>query len=392
MEVSLLIAGLLIFVVGLLICTLLRMPVFVSLFVPLPKIFIFWAFFVIDIPQFISMGDDVGYYETAFNLLNSGQNSLSLLFRNIFFERTFSGTQYLYHLFNLLSMEVLGPYPHSPVAMNICATFLLGFLCARCLRILGFSLLHAHLFFFFLVFHWDFLPWSSFFNMKDVLIATFMSGFLLMFTKIGLKIDRYRSVLVFIPMLLLFSHLRQYAAILVVFGFLLSLLVYAILTAEWPAKVLLISLSAMLGISFVAFGEFIAPGILNELKTQVQNPAYGIVRFILTPMPWKVDDAHRPFLFASIMHWLSMPVLLLGVVVSYQRQRFFTIMALTILGVFCLVHGTLPVILGPRQRLSLFPFYATFQFLGLISVPIFLRELKKNLLQFSHWIRICRRA
>src|SRR5581483_1368055 len=86
------------------------------------------------------------------------------------------GYHVLYTWWNLLAQHLFGQHYYSSVFLNVLSTFVSGFVFVRILRLLNFPTAYQRGALIFFLLHWDVLVWSSFVNLKDILVMTLTVG------------------------------------------------------------------------------------------------------------------------------------------------------------------------------------------------------------------------
>jgi hypothetical protein len=106
----------------------------------------------------------------------------------------------------------------------------------------------------------------------------------------------------------------------------------------------------------------------NLLLQDWVNPGYGIVRYLLTPIPFHTTEAYSFLDLPQVVYWGLVPFLIYGVYRVWQRRtltaRFIVIYFLLTVALYA-IFGELQ---GPRHRYQLDGLIVLFQFLGVLGV------------------------
>ncbi len=117
--------------------------------------------------------DDLTYFSHADTVLDKGYNPLTVLLDPSGVDLLTSlngGHHILYSWWNVLAAWLFGSNYYAPVFMNVLASFATGWLLVRTLRKLGLGDSYCKWLLVFFLIHWDTVAWSSFENVKDVLV------------------------------------------------------------------------------------------------------------------------------------------------------------------------------------------------------------------------------
>jgi len=298
--------------------------------------------------------DDLTYFEQGRLLLLRGNSPFLILFTPDGRERLFAiagGHHVLYYWWNLLAVYLFRPFYSSPVLLNVATTFVSAALLFKFARLSDLSESYARWLAIFLLFQWDVLAWSSFVNLKDVLLLLMILGAAFM----GAKLQRERGLLAGIGLaaiLLLFYWIRFYDTVL----FLGSYGAWLALAVKGPKKLLWLSLAAAAALVAIPAGGY------ELFRTHATHEwIYGPFKMAMTPRPWNIAREYSFLLVPSILHWcFILPGLIAGALL-WRRNEVFRLAA--ILGlVFLTFYGLVPELLGPRQRLQVAWVFAWLQF------------------------------
>ncbi len=300
-----------------------------------------------------NVGDDFVYFAQGGELLNCGYNPLSVLLHSDGWEYLHSlsqGHHVLYGWWNLLAMTLFGEHYYSPVFLNVVVTFVGGSLLARTARLLGFSHGYCLGLQVFWLLHWDLVAWSSLLNIKDVLVQTLTIAILFCLVSYVHR-RKLRYLVGFLMVAQLFWWIRFYVPVLVLTAVMLWMM------TQWndARKYLFIPLGAM--------AYYLALPMITNVSDywQFDELLYGIVRFSLTPMPWKVEDVYGYLWLPTMLHWLSFIPALVGGAYLWNESR---PARLYLIYLACLValYAVTEELLGPRQRFQVAFVFAWAQF------------------------------
>jgi len=315
--------------------------------------------------------DDQTYFAQAQELLGRGFTPWSAVTttEGIVLRSGLSGGIHIgYLVWNLLLMWAFGAEYYVPVAGNVLLSILAADGVVRLATRSGFDDRYRQGWFVFLAMHWDFVAWSSFHNLKDMLLT-------------------YLELLVLLR-LAAFSETRTIASRAVTIG-LLVVLGAALFSLRFYAPVLLAvavlfsvvlvdeQLRRRLSIVLVLVTPALALAVQRMLPTLFEYAVpgqwlVGIARAFLTPQPWSVAPDHGFLLLPSWLHLLFLPLFALGAVRLWTDAPRVRVLLLFLL-VAIAFYGLVPELQGPRQRFQVSFVIAWGQFHGALVALAALR-------------------
>lgn len=332
-------AALWIFALGALIAAL-DLPLRVALPIALAKVAIPTAYFAANLSGSFHVLDDLYYYNTALGMIQRGYDLFTLARDPVAFQLympAMTGSHVGYHLWNLGSLSIFGPYYFSPVLMNVGATFAAGWFFIRVLRLMDFPEFYCKCALAFFLLHWDVIAWSSFLNMKDVLVMTLTLALLhqVLLAARRPSVLRLGGVALAVAPLL---FLRFYAPALVLAAALLYLA-----ASRRPRLAIVAAVGLAVGLYLRV------PGIATAWNYVDPLAVAGLPRFLMTPLPWNLTPGYEFLLLPSALHLLLLfPALAVAPRVwnEYPRAR----LLLLYLAVAVAAYAIVPSLQGVRQR------------------------------------------
>jgi hypothetical protein len=225
----------------------------------------------------------------------------------------------------------------------------------------------------FFLLHWDVAAWSSFLNMKEILVMTLTLAAL----HEALRFFGRPSpgpVLFFFAALGALLFLRFYVPfvlLLAVFGYLLE----KERSLRRTAALLLIA-AAILGLAWwrfdggMSFARYLRPAEIF----------WGIPHFLLTPLPWNLSPGYR-FLYVPSWLWLALAAPSLGAIPFLWRRHPHARLLFIYLGLLVLLYAVAPDLRGPRHRVQVTFLFAWMEFHALWA---FGRRLSASLDAAAH--------
>lgn len=333
----------------------------VSLAVAALKAGLFVVYFGYGFDGTFTYLDDWTYFERGAYIQEAGIGLSNLIDSLPLLVAIGEGDHFLYYLYNAVAFDWFGTGYYAPVALNVIVTgfiALLGMRLARTEQL--FDPRMAPVFFLFLMLHPDITAWSSLVNGKDTLVLLLH---LLLLTSISLFLRGHRLAAMLLAgmsvMALLF--LRFYVPLMFAIAFGASAVLQLRGAARWRvaavASLLLAGLVTTMGLATFT-------GAADSLRAEFVNPALGLVRFLLTPIPFNTEAAFAFLDIPALLHWLMLPALLLGAwKVNRMNTPFSRLLVLYAL-VFAALYAVYGELQGPRHRMQLDYVFALFQFVG----------------------------
>ncbi|MCC6953611.1 MAG: hypothetical protein IT290_05800 [Deltaproteobacteria bacterium] len=298
--------------------------------------------------------DDRVYFRHALEIKRSGYNFFNELFAEPGGDTvgTLVGSEHtIYYWWNVFSFHIFGEFYHSPVFMNVILTFLGGVWLARLASRLGFASDYCNALMIFFLLHWDVIVWSSFINLKDVLVVTMTIASMNLLLELGNKVS-VKAVMGLAVLFGMFSMLRHY--------------VPALLTCAFGAYMFVHARGALRGVmlavvaALVLYFEPWETKYSSYISTSVSP--FGSIRFLLMPQFWHVEPEREGFIFVpSIFHWM----MFLPMIYGGFRLWFVDSKVHLLFFYFALIvafYTFVPELQGTRQRFQLVYFIAWMQF------------------------------
>lgn len=315
--------------------------------------------------------DDQGYLEMGHQLLVSGFHPILDIFAPDLWMRIQNladSSHTFFYWWNALGVSLFGYHYWAPVFLNIAVTALTGWAIYGILRHLGLRRRHSQNVAILASLHWELLVWTSFLDLKDPLVALFAALTLLGILRAFYPVDRENVSLIHaqeritgialaVASMAIVYYIRSYAPLFAV----VSVAVWLIVRGR---------VRYVMGSLVVAW---IALAIFNPFASErlsyfsLANPIYGLVHFILTPVPWRVTPGYSFLMIPAIINWATLPLAIYGMI---QIWRTSTPARLLIIycAVVVAVYSFVPMLQGPRQRVQILPFIAIFVYAGFRSV------------------------
>lgn len=331
------------------------LPIQITLFVSLVKTSIPLIYFAWFYDGTWTFKDDWQYLSVGSELSRLGYTPISVLLEVYVLFLYARGKHILYYWWNLLAVYLFGEHYYAPVFLNILLTFISGYYLFHTALLSGFSKRYAQFLSMFFLLHWDVLAWSSFTNLKDILVLTLTIIALYSILLLS-KRFRKRHLLAFVVPLFLLAFLRFYVTVFILISALIYTFVYS-LRYGYKSLFLLTIIGTLFSVYIIGLPSILASPIINEL---IPSP-YGIIRMLLTPQPWSIERAYSFLLIPSILHWIMFFPSLFGGL-KLRRLSKETNLLLIYFIIAILFYGSYQELQGVRHRVQVAPIIAWMQF------------------------------
>jgi hypothetical protein len=307
--------------------------------------------------------DDIAYYREGRVLAAAGFNPISVLVSKKGIAALFfvgNGTQFLYGWFNFLMQYLLAQAYWAPVFGNIVLTCISAVLLMILARDCGASERYARALGLYFVVQWEVVAWSSFVNVKDLLVMTLTLTLCLGLARIASRFTWKSLFLVSLAGFLLF-WIRFYVPL--VAG-------VALLATRVRPRSLLRGSVILVSMGVIALLLVLRPmieSVLHMIRPGVGDLAYGWLRTLLSPLPWSLETAYGFLQVPALLHFVTFPAAVYGAWLLLRRPgtiRFLFVYAALIL-VAVAAH---PELQGPRHRIQILFLLSWAEFHGLYTL------------------------
>jgi hypothetical protein len=205
---------------------------------------------------------------------------------------------------------------------------------------------------------------SCLLNIKDILVL-FVHVLLLTALAQFFKYKVLSGILILVPVIPVILLTRYYVLGLFVVALVLSILSSTRNYRIWMATA--VGCAIILLLIYLAKGASAFTFPLHLIELTFVSPFYGFVRFLLTPIPFNTEEAYTFLNIPAVIHWLLMPLLMLGMYKSWAMGTHFSRFLVVYFFVFLCAYAVTGELQGPRHRVQLDFAIAAFQFIGMLT-------------------------
>ncbi|MGH8144776.1 MAG: hypothetical protein ACREPY_00445 [Rhodanobacteraceae bacterium] len=309
--------------------------------------------------------DDWNYFNIGRRLAHDNIGILNFVSHYDQVVHTVTGWNVAYYVYNATAMEIFGIGYYAPVALNVVLTFLAAGLLMKAARIgLGMSDRTSVGLFVFLALSPDILAWSTIPNLKDTLVATATAAVVY---AVALMSERrvWRAILVAAAGACVLAVTRLYVPLMLGMAFMVTLgLSPRGRRSPWLWLFAICGLAA--AVHVLGHGSLL--GAVHTLRSKMDNPLVGVLRFTLTPIPFHTDTGYGFLDIPQLVYWLLLPLMVYGIWVVWKKAtiaaRFMVIYFLAMI----LLYGSFTLLQGPRHRVQIDGLVVIFQYYGVLAL------------------------
>ena len=317
-------------------------------------------------------GDDWGYFERGLRMAQAEPNIFRIWTHPEGFYLRHGHSLALVYFHNYVSILLFGEYYFAPVLLNIFLTSIIVTLLTASLKTSEVSALYVKYFVIYASLHWSTLVWSSFLNLKGMLVTTLMALMIW-----GISISSRKSITAIIAVTLsayLMLRSRFYFPAIVGIGVVVGYInqLHAIIQKNRQRSFAI----ACAVVALVLWKASLLPLFFRH--ADFSGAVYGALHFVLQPAPWKITEPASYLLLPSILHWIMLPATIAGCVLLWRSGGTKRIMVgIIVAGV--LFYGLVPAIASTRHRIpfDILFIIAQFQFLWTYTLQAFGRVEKR---------------
>lgn len=225
-------------------------------------------------------------------------NPFAVFFQHNIRKRMFSPRHNsLYIWWNYFGTWLFGDWYSSPVFLNVGLTFIGGVFVYRLSVLSGFSPIYSRALSVFYLLHWDVLAWSSFPNLKEILIQVLSLGAwygLILLSRPGCRL---RGFFLGCSMLSILLFSRYHVPFLIIFVYIL----YSVLHVRKRSSYLMAFGIGL--VSLLIFPDYVLGKYLRYI-VDLKSVAIYCLKFLLSPQPWSLSDKNFWQVFSSVLHLL----------------------------------------------------------------------------------------
>ena len=334
------------------------------------KTFIYIIYFGWIFDGSITFSDDWSYLYRGQVLYSAGIrffNVFDIIQYWDFMRNVAGGEHFIYYLYNCYAIGLFGYGYYAPVALNIVLTAVIALLGVKIVsKEFRLSRSLANLFFLFLLFHPDIVAWSSITNLKDTLVLTlhviFLYGISCFFN------NRYRTAFTAISIsIVILLQIRFYVPLMFLAAFILLISIQKKKYQKQVVRKIIIGGVTILVALFV-FSPATVSYAITMIQSHYSQPIYGLIRFLLTPIPFNTEYNYRFLNIPAILHWLFLPFMLIGINFIFKYNTSFTRYLIIYFILFTLLYAFFEELQGPRHRVQMDFIIALSQFLGFYKI------------------------
>ncbi|HVX40281.1 MAG TPA: hypothetical protein VHB25_11975 [Gemmatimonadaceae bacterium] len=314
--------------------------------------------------------DDMAYFREGRVLRAAGFNPITVFlskrgFGTLLFVS--NGYQFVYGWFNMLMQDLIAPTYWAPVFGNLVLTCIAAVLVKTIATECGASQPYARGLGVYFALQPELVAWSSFLNVKDILVMTLTAALLLGLVRLSRRFTWGALALSVLAGFILF-WIRFYVPL--VAG--LAMVIARLRPRALLRGGVLVGLAAVAGLLVVLRSTI--GSLAHVVDLHAADLAYGWLRTLLSPLPWSMQPEYGFLQVPAILHFALVPAMALGAYLlvkgSPPARLLFIYAALILLAV-----SAHPELQGPRHRIQILFILAWAEFHGMaVLAAAFLRS------------------
>ena len=309
--------------------------------------------------------DDWTYFEGGYKLTDRGVTFFNFYNHWEYVKMIGRGDHFVYYLYNAVAFQIFTIGYYAPVSLNILFTIIFAFYGTKLIELeFKLSKRYAKLFFIFLMCHPSILSWSTVMNGKDIIIL-FFHLLILISISCYFRGKILKFMIIILPSILILLFLRFYIPFIFGVVFIVTALIKY---KNMRHKKYLIYIFLIGVTSFYSTGSGLFESSLTVAQNHIVNPVLGLIRFLLTPVPFRAEENYSFLNFAALANWFLMPFLIFGILSLYKTKTIFIRYFLLYFIVFVLLYAFVGELQGPRHRVQILYPIAVLQMIGILNI------------------------
>ncbi len=309
--------------------------------------------------------DDWRYLDIGRQLAANSVGLINIISHYRYIVSTVAGANVAYYVYNATAVNLFGAGYYAPVTLNIVLTFIEAGLLMKAARDgLGMSRRAAIGLFAFLALSPDILAWSTIPNFKDTLVAT---GTAAAVCAVAL-VDKHRigrAALLAVAAAFVLAITRLYVPLMLGIAFGITLFLSP-RGRRNPWLWLLAAVALFFVVRYMGHGSLV--DALRSLRSRMDNPVKGVVRFLITPIPFHTAPGYGFMDLPQMIYWTLMPLMLYGIRCVWRKATISSRFIVIYFILMILLYGSFTTLQGARHRVQIDGLVVIFQFYGLLAL------------------------
>lgn len=285
--------------------------------------------------------DGETFQRVALELLNQGHTPWSLLFKWDYLVDHVNSIHATPYWWNVLGQYLFGPYYFSPVFLNIILTLFIGIYLMFILSYAGFSEKYCKYYLAFFVIHWDVLVWSSFINIKGVLVTLLVVMYFYSLIRIvsDHRDGKSKYHVIWLMCILYIIYWSRFYIIAILIA---STVLWLFIESEVSFNKMSLLGGTISFVGITSFGFQMARGTGYFNTVDFVNIITSVPRVILSPRPWAIQSEFSFLIVPAIFHWIFLIPAIIGffrITPINKNIRLLSIYVVMFIGFYSLFSG-----------------------------------------------------
>lgn len=309
--------------------------------------------------------DDRRYLAIGEELAANHIGLLDLISHYKFIVSTVAGSNIAYYVYNATAVQVFGYGYYAPVAINIVLTFIAAGLLMKAARNgLGMSHRVSIGLFAVLCLSPDILAWSTIPNFKDTLVMAATAGAVYAVSFVD-QHRPWRAILVAVAAAFVLAVTRLYVPLMLGLAFGITLFMSPHGRRN-PWLWLLAAFALVAVVRYMGHGSLMSA--LHTLRSQMDNPVVGVVRFLVTPIPFHTSPGYGFMNIPQMIYWALLPLMFYGIVCVWRKATVSSRFMVIYFVLMILLYGSFSTLQGARHRVQIDGLVVLFQYYGFLAL------------------------
>jgi hypothetical protein len=325
---------------------------------------LFLLYFGIFFDGTYTFRDDWKYLRIGELLTTQHVGILNLFSDHAYLLHTTKSENLSYYVYNATAVRLFDFGYYAPVALNILLTFLAaGFLMKTVQAGLGMSRRASIGLFAFVALSPAILAWSTIANLKDILVATATTA-VVYAVALADRGNSLRALCFAAAGVLVLIVTRFYVPLMLGAAFGITLfLSHRGRRSPWTWLMAIVALAAVVRV--LGHGSLI--GALHELRANIGNPVTGILRFIITPIPFHTEPNYAFLDIPQLLYWLLLPLQAYGIMCVWRKATMTGRFMVIYFFLMTMLYGAFTTLQGPRHRIQIDGIIVIFEYYGILA-------------------------
>lgn len=360
---------LIVFFITLIILFKITNNIILSYFISFIKSFLYLFYYIFWLnKKFVAAGDNLKYLKYGKYLYNRNIDLLNFFLHYQYIFQLANGRDIIYYPYIAESFRIFGIGLYAPIAMNIILTDISALFFYKIIKdYIGFSMGNARILTVYFLVEPFVFTYSTFFDGKGILVMCLLLICLYGIGKLTIEKNYFIAIVSLFISNISLLFLRFYYPFLILLAFIIANLIFKFINKQlFKIRNLLYFLILFLLIPIYFLKVYTFKASFTIIEHYFINPLYGILHFVLSPMPFHSSSNYAFFNIPAMIYYLLLPLLLAGFWKSLKVKEQYMLIINMFFIILVVFYGSFALLNGPRYRIPLVPIIIIYQFYGFL--------------------------